>query len=68
MAESKTKMIVPIGWSQKIFELDPNSKYSSERVQKVPKGPNCGQIENKKMGLYFHTIIDASQVFFNSAF
>ena len=49
----KPNLIVYIGKTQKHFEPKPNPKNSSERVQKLPKGPNCGQIKNKKVGLYF---------------
>ena len=54
--------------TNKVFEPDPLTKNSSERVPKVQKGPNCGRIKNKKMGLYFHAINHAIQVFFKVSF
>ena len=34
----------------------------------MKKEPNCGRIKQKKMGLYFHTINHAIQVFFEVSF
>ena len=38
---------------KKVFEPDPNPKNSPEGPKKLQKGPKFGQIENKKIGLYF---------------
>ena len=65
----KPKLTVYIRRSPKKFlSLTPTPKPAPKGSKKCQKGPNCGQIKHKKMGLYFHTINHASQVFFKFSF
>ena len=52
----KPKLIVYIGRSKKKFlNLTPTPKLVPKGSKMYQKGPNCGQNENKKMGLYIQT-------------
>ena len=54
----KPKLIVYIGRSQKVFELDPNPKNSFKDSKSAKKAPIVAELKTQRYGRTFKTIVD----------